>query len=90
MFLRDRVTRDLTRVSVSTYGIEGNQLQRHPSISADGRHITFYSCATNFDPLDTNGLCDFFVRDRDSAHHRAPESRTERRAATSSARLDTG
>jgi hypothetical protein len=65
VFLRDRVARELTRVSVSTSGVEGNNYSTYPSISADGRHITFYSCASNFDPLDANGVCDFFVRDRE-------------------------
>jgi hypothetical protein len=65
VFLRDRVTRELTRVSVSSAGVEGNSYSAYPSISADGRHISFYSCASNLDPLDTNDRCDFFVRDRE-------------------------
>ena len=65
VFLRDRVTRELTRVSVSSAGVEGNGWSAYPSISANGRHIAFYSCATNLDSSDTNGLCDFFVRDRE-------------------------
>ena len=64
VFLRDRVTGELTRVSVASDGAEGNQYSANPVISADGRFIAFYSCASNFDPPDTNGACDLFVHDR--------------------------
>lgn len=61
VFLRDRVTGELTRVSVATDGAEGNNYSAWPAISADGRHIAFYSCASNF---DGNAACGVFVRDR--------------------------
>jgi len=34
-----------------------------PSISADGRYVTFISSATNLVDSDTNGVADVFVRD---------------------------
>ncbi|MGH9591882.1 MAG: hypothetical protein ACRD5L_02230, partial [Bryobacteraceae bacterium] len=34
-----------------------------PSISADGRYVTFISLATNLVDSDTNGVADVFVRD---------------------------
>ena len=65
VFLRDRVTRELTRVSVSSAGVEANNWSAYPSISADGRHISFYSYASNLVAGDTNDMPDFFVRDRE-------------------------
>jgi hypothetical protein len=64
VFLRDRLTRELTRVSVAADGSEANGWSAYASMTADGRHIIFYSCASNLVPDDTNGLCDVFVRDR--------------------------
>ena len=70
VFLRDTCmgvavacTPSTTRVSVSTDGTEGNGLSNHPSISADGRYIAFYSVANNLVPNDTNFAGDIFVRD---------------------------
>jgi trimeric autotransporter adhesin len=40
---------------------DGNSIS--PSISADGRYVTFISSATNLVDGDTNGLADVFVRD---------------------------
>ncbi len=57
-----------TRVSVASDGTEGNgnsQLSRiPPSISADGRFVTFISEASNLVSGDTNGQNDIFVHDR--------------------------
>ncbi|MEG4632537.1 calcium-binding protein [Microcoleus sp. AR_TQ3_B6] len=56
----------ITRVSVDS---AGNQAQRgplffsYPSISADGRFVTFSSEASNLVPGDTNNSGDIFVRD---------------------------
>jgi len=52
------------RVSVSTNGEQANWFSLGPSISADGRFVTFYSPATNLVPGDTNDKTDVFVRDR--------------------------
>jgi hypothetical protein len=53
------------RVSVNTAGAEGLQgFSRHPSISGNGRWVTFESAATNLVGSDTNGLIDICVHDR--------------------------
>jgi hypothetical protein len=65
VFLRDRFTGELTLVSVSSSGEHGNDQSRYPSISRNGRHIIFSSCATNLVADDTNGMCDAFIRDRE-------------------------
>ncbi len=54
----------LTRVSVNSLGKEGDRFSINPSISADGRFITFESTATNLVIGDTNKKSDIFVRDR--------------------------
>lgn len=66
VFVHDRETGETTRVSINTEGIEGNNVSAMPSISADGRYVTFYSYATNLVPDDTNGYKDIFVHDRDT------------------------
>lgn len=64
VFLRDRVTGTTTRLSVATAGTQANQTSFHPSISADGLTITFFSEASNLVANDTNGSSDVFVRAR--------------------------
>ena len=66
VFVRDRQTGALTRVSVATDGTEGNSHSTWPAISANGRHVVFQSLASNFDPTDTNGVSDLYVRDLDT------------------------
>ena len=66
VFLRDRQTGALTRVSVATDGTEGNSYSDLAAISANGRHVVFRSLASNLDPTDTNGVFDLFVRDLDT------------------------
>jgi hypothetical protein len=64
VFLRDRTTNVTSRVSVDSFGGDSNGGSSNPSISADGRYVTFYSNATDLVPGDTNGAFDVFVRDR--------------------------
>lgn len=67
VFVRDRVTGNTVRVSVSSAGEEGNRRSLNPSISLDGRFVAFLSEATNLDgsaPLPS-GLGDIFLHDRD-------------------------
>ncbi|HEX7798312.1 MAG TPA: Ig-like domain repeat protein [Vicinamibacterales bacterium] len=66
VFLRDRQTGALTRVSIATDGTEGNAYSDAASISANGRHVVFRSLASNLDPTDTNGVYDLYVRDLDT------------------------
>ena len=56
----------VTRVSVSTAGVEANGGSGSPSISANGRFVVFASSATNLVADDTNGVMDVFMRDRDT------------------------
>ncbi len=63
-FVHDRQTGNTTRVSVDSSGIEGNGTSFKPSISADGRYVSFQSYASNLVFDDTNGYEDIFVHDR--------------------------
>ncbi len=64
IFVRDLVAGTTELVSLSTTGVQANMLCSHPSISADGRFVSFRSFASNLVPGDTNGWDDIFVRDR--------------------------
>jgi Tol biopolymer transport system component len=64
IFVHDRQTGQTTRVSIKTGGEQGNDASPNPAISADGRYVTFSSCATNLVDGDTNGWWDIFVHDR--------------------------
>jgi Tol biopolymer transport system component len=62
-FVRDRLTGQTSRVSISTDGVQGNDQSASGRISADGRYVVFSSHATNLVPGDTNGVDDVFLRD---------------------------
>ncbi|MBC7820098.1 MAG: PD40 domain-containing protein [Planctomycetaceae bacterium] len=64
VFIRDRVGGTTERVSVSSSEGEGDGDSANPSLSADGRLVSFSSYATNLVPNDTNNFIDVFVRDR--------------------------
>ncbi len=51
-------------VSVDPFWNEGDGASRFPEISKDGRYVAFVSWATDLVPGDTNGIADYFVRDR--------------------------
>jgi Tol biopolymer transport system component len=51
------------RVSVDLDGVEGNDNSNAPSISADGKSVTFQSDADNLVVGDTLGFPDIFVDD---------------------------
>jgi len=63
VFVRDRQTGAVTRVSVDSAGGQANNVSRNPSISADGRYVAFESFATNLTAGDTNRYRDVFVHD---------------------------
>lgn len=70
-FVCDRVTKEITRVSIDSTGAQGNGPSSPPennptAISADGRYVAFYSEASNLVAGDTNGKGDAFVHDRDT------------------------
>lgn len=64
LFVLDRSTNALERVSVSSSGAQADGLSHAPMLNADGRYVMFFSFATNLVPGDTNGADDVFVRDR--------------------------
>src|SRR5512139_932176 len=64
IFVRDRLTGDTSRLNLSDSLSETNNVSSDPSISADGRYVTFGSLATNLVGGDTNSVQDIFVRDR--------------------------
>ena len=65
IFVHDRQTGTTELVSVDSAGSQqGNQANVVPSISADGRYVSFYSRANNLVAGDTNGFTDIFVHDR--------------------------
>jgi Tol biopolymer transport system component len=69
VFLKDRETGSVERISVATGGAQatgGDSGGRRPSISADGNMVAFVSQATNLVSGDTNGVEDVFVRDREA------------------------
>jgi Tol biopolymer transport system component len=53
----------LSRISVSSAGVQANGGSFNPDISADGRFVVFASDATNLVPGDSNGVRDVFIRD---------------------------
>lgn len=64
VFVRDRQTGVTNRVSVTGIGGQANGRSFTPSISGDGRFVTFSSEATNLVKGDTNHATDIFIRDR--------------------------
>ncbi|UCE72530.1 MAG: PD40 domain-containing protein, partial [Nitrospiraceae bacterium] len=62
VFVRDTTGSTTMRASVSTSGMQGSASSLLPSISADGRHISFESNAPNLVTDDFNGVKDIFVR----------------------------
>lgn len=64
MFIIDRHSGEIERVSVSSSGEEGNGASGWGLPSADGRYVVYDSDATNLVPDDTNGVADIFIHDR--------------------------
>lgn len=60
----DRITGITENIGVSSTGEEANEDCSEPSISADGRYVTFSSYADNLVSGDNNQMIDIFVRDR--------------------------
>ena len=63
IFVHDRLTGKISRVSVASDKTQGNSRSFDPEISADGRYVVFESDASNLVPEDTNGARDIFVHD---------------------------
>ena len=64
VFMLDRQTNNVERVSVAQDGAQANGESIYPTVSADGRFVVFHSNATNLVTGDINGKFDVFVRDR--------------------------
>jgi len=64
VFVRDRLRRTTTRVSVGARGVEANARTGLAGINRNGRFIVMWSDASNLVGGDTNGVADVFVRDR--------------------------
>ena len=64
MFIHDRRTGTISRVSISSRGVQADSYSDYAAISADGRYVAFASTATNLVPGDTNTSWDVFLRDR--------------------------
>lgn len=67
VFVYDRLTKVITRVSVDSNGNEGNYYScwgGRPTISANGQFVAYSSSASNLVDGDSNGAEDIFVRDR--------------------------
>ncbi|MFI6822461.1 TolB family protein [Micromonospora sp. NPDC050187] len=60
----DRTTGTTRRISVSTSGDQGNDDSFTSVLSADGRHVSYASDASNLVPDDTNNATDIFVWNR--------------------------
>lgn len=65
IFVRDLATGTTARVSVGSQGQQTDAISNNPTLSADGRFVSFESYASNLVPGDSNGRMDIFVRDRD-------------------------
>ena len=64
IYVLDRQTGALERVSVASDGTEGEKSSHVPAISADARFVAFESVATTLVINDTNGVRDIFIHDR--------------------------
>lgn len=66
IYVRDRIAHTTERVSVSSTGAQSTTIvgSLTPSISADGRYVTFRSPAMEFVDGDVNTTWDVFVHDR--------------------------
>jgi Tol biopolymer transport system component len=64
VFVRDLVAGTTTRVSVDSFGTQGNGDSDRPVITPDARYVVFRSAADNLVPDDTNGRDDLFMHDR--------------------------
>ena len=64
VFLHDRKNNQTHLISVSSAGFQVTDNSHNPSISGDGRFISFSSYADNLVEGNTNEPNDIFVRDR--------------------------
>jgi len=66
VFVRDRQTDTMVRMSVSSAGEQANASALRPHMSANGRFVTWDTTADNLSDVAPNSLLKVFVRDRDA------------------------
>lgn len=66
VFVHDLKTGETIRVSVDSFGNEGNEDSAVSPLSRNGRFVAFGSEASNLVAGDTNGVADSFIYDRHS------------------------
>ncbi len=76
VFVRDRQSGTIERVSVASDGSQANGRSDWLYISADGLYVAFHSWASNLVSGDTNNTCDVFV-------HNLADGTTERVSVSS-------
>ena len=64
IFVHDQQAGTTERVSVANDGVQSNGWSHDPSMSADGRYVTYMSFASNLVPGDTGKAGDVFLYDR--------------------------
>jgi hypothetical protein len=64
VYVHNRTTATTERVSLASDGSQATRTSNDPEVSADGRRVAFYSCASNLVAGKANGRGDIFVRDR--------------------------
>ncbi len=64
VFVADRQTGQITRVSVATDGTQGTGASMQAAISADGRYVVFASTATQFTTSNTSNFQQIYLHDR--------------------------
>ncbi len=64
VFIRDLQLGTTTRISKNSLSIEGDSDSYDPSVSDDGRYISFVSYATNLVSGDINEVVDVFIHDQ--------------------------
>ena len=75
VFVHDRQTGTIVRLSIDDNGDEGDGASTYPSIDSDGRTVAFESSATNLVDGDTNDSKDVFVYDcREQTMERVSQS----------------
>jgi hypothetical protein len=63
VYMRDLDSGQTTLVSTNGAGAQSDKASDSPSISADGRWVSFDTKATNFNPADSGGDIDVYVKD---------------------------
>lgn len=68
IYVLDRNTESIQRISVSDLGNQANDSCWEPLISPEGRFVTFFSSASNLVSNDTNESSDIFIYDRQNRY----------------------